>query len=547
MALAACDWEIRTDGDDGNGGGFERGASGTDYCQQAAAQKSGADLEIHASTNTDVKPTAAGVAAADVGNLVRISAGTGWTAGWYSIKSIQGDYWRLDRSPSAAGNANLGTYKMGGALASLGGFGAIIVADTTNHRANDHSVFIREGTYPLTSSGYNTPGGPLRLDNDSYGTAVGWMLIGCATSARYPNTGWDQVKPRITNPSAYNLGTNGLMRLTVGAIDRLITVNNIALDVNQSDTNGFVCASTNDRVQLYACEVTGAFKAFEYAYAINCEVRDSLRGFAVSRSIRCKTIGCYAGFEGGDVKDCSAAGSTLYAFYRVKSASGCVAINSTSNHFWNESTSHPYLVEGCVLANCGGYAFDGRSARILRTSFSYNHTSGLINNALSRYYDDITSLTSNPFLCPVSQTAVAYTASTRTLTKAGAFTEVGVGYRINITSGTGITPGKYWIASKTSDDAVVLAKSPGASDAADVVIDYDFQLNRVAGGGKELREMVDDNGGRPFGYWSSDPALPDEADVKVDEEYGDGNDEYTGTLSGGGSSPRIASMNGGLS
>src|SRR3990167_5722561 len=116
MALsAAIQWEVRpTNGGANNGGGFTAGAAGTDYSQQDAAQKSGTDLAIHASDNTQIQPVAAGVAAADVGNVVCISAGTGFTAGLYEITAQDGTYWTVDRATGTTGST-VGTYAMGGA------------------------------------------------------------------------------------------------------------------------------------------------------------------------------------------------------------------------------------------------------------------------------------------------------------------------------------------------------------------------------------------------------------------------------------------------
>lgn len=119
MALnAAVTLEVRTTGVDTNGGGFKTGASGTDYSQQNTAQKSGTDLAIHASDSTKVQPIAAGVTAADIGNLIQITAGTGFTVGFYEITAQDGTYWTLDRSAGTVGSTG-GTYAMGGALATI--------------------------------------------------------------------------------------------------------------------------------------------------------------------------------------------------------------------------------------------------------------------------------------------------------------------------------------------------------------------------------------------------------------------------------------------
>ena len=162
MALAAtCQWEVRTGGSDDNGGAFNSAAAGTDYTLQNAAQKTGSDLTAHPTLNTRVQPVGAGVAAADVGNVIQIRAGTGWTVGWYEITAQDGTYWTLDRSPSAAANANLGTYNMGGALASPGKLGEAL--NNVNSRASGMNCWIKSGTYTITSTTANVAGGRVSL------------------------------------------------------------------------------------------------------------------------------------------------------------------------------------------------------------------------------------------------------------------------------------------------------------------------------------------------------------------------------------------------
>lgn len=154
MALnAATTWEVRTTGSDNSGGGFRDGASGTDYSQQNAAQKSGTDLAIHASDATKVRPVAAGVSANDIGNLIQIRAGTGFTTGFYEITAQDGTYWTLDRAAGTLSSSG-GTYAMGGALASPGKVGGAIVAG--------NKVWFKAGTYTITSASVNVAGGVLR-------------------------------------------------------------------------------------------------------------------------------------------------------------------------------------------------------------------------------------------------------------------------------------------------------------------------------------------------------------------------------------------------
>src|SRR3990172_522671 len=88
MALPATTvWEVRTDGNDANGGGFVTGASGTDRSQQAAAQIAYTDLVI-GGTTTELTSAAFPFSAAEVGNILNVTGGTGFTTGWYQVVSV---------------------------------------------------------------------------------------------------------------------------------------------------------------------------------------------------------------------------------------------------------------------------------------------------------------------------------------------------------------------------------------------------------------------------------------------------------------------------
>lgn len=146
MAIAAASvFEVRGGaGSDNNGGGFVAGASGTDYSQQNSAQGNGTNLTVDASTNTDVTPDGYTVGANDVGNLIQITAGAGFTTGFYQILSIQGGTkWRLDRSPAATSTAG-GTWAIGGALNTIDKALAGAVAQNV--------IYVKAATYTITAS-----------------------------------------------------------------------------------------------------------------------------------------------------------------------------------------------------------------------------------------------------------------------------------------------------------------------------------------------------------------------------------------------------------
>jgi len=171
MALSnATYWEVRTTGLDSNGGGFVSGASGTDYSQQDAAQYTFTDL---ASTNGTTNPSVVTSAshnfvAADVGNIIQITAGTNWTTGFYQIVSVASNAATLDRAVGSAASLSGGTWAEGGALLTIGkAMGAVVARN---------KVYIKSGTYTITAAisvpSLTNPvdGGQQMLEVRGYGT-----------------------------------------------------------------------------------------------------------------------------------------------------------------------------------------------------------------------------------------------------------------------------------------------------------------------------------------------------------------------------------------
>jgi hypothetical protein len=163
MALSALTvFEVRTTGVDTNGGGFVTGAAGSDYSQQDAAQYSGTDLAIDATTNTKVTSATHNFVAADVGNLIQITAGASWTTGFYQIVSVASNAATLDRSPGATSLTG-GTFAVGGALLTISKAAAGVAAGTAGN-----TVYIKAGTYSeqvdiISTSPAGTETAPLKF------------------------------------------------------------------------------------------------------------------------------------------------------------------------------------------------------------------------------------------------------------------------------------------------------------------------------------------------------------------------------------------------
>lgn len=145
-------WEVRTTGSDSNGGGFVAGASGTDYSQQDSAQFSGtAGTAAGTAAFTDV---AHAFVSTDVGNLIQIASGVGFTPGFYQILSVSTGIATLDRSP---GTGTVAVWALGGGLQTIATAVANLIGSNT--------VWIKSGTLTITTA--------LTLTSSQSGSATG--------------------------------------------------------------------------------------------------------------------------------------------------------------------------------------------------------------------------------------------------------------------------------------------------------------------------------------------------------------------------------------
>jgi hypothetical protein len=139
---AATVWEVRTAGSDNNGGGFVTGSSGTDRSQSNTAFCTATDLVLV--TTTTATSATCPFSAASVGNLIHITAGTGFTPGFYNVQSVTVVTATLDRAAGTMGSTG-GTFALGGAVQSPVTAAAAVTAGNTIWLKND-------GTYTVTTS-----------------------------------------------------------------------------------------------------------------------------------------------------------------------------------------------------------------------------------------------------------------------------------------------------------------------------------------------------------------------------------------------------------
>ena len=316
-------WEYRTTGAANNSGGFVSTASGTDYSQQNADQYNNADL---ASTNGTTNPC--GVtsalhtfAAADVGNLINITAGTNWTAGRYEIVSVAAGVATLDRACGSVAVLASGTYYVGGAI-------DLMTDAIWELHEPGNIVYIKAGTYTL--------GGAISLTTAD-GTEADKILIEGYNTSRGDNpTGTN--RPLITNgANAFVMANYYLLRNL-----RFSTTTTPGVDLNGTGPIAYNVRSINTS----AVSGRAAFNSSSRCSFINVEAIGT---------------GCSGFADGGS------AGYFVYRSYIHDSSTGIVGTTNNLQTFVKNILDTN--TTGISIAAVGG-------CRIVDNTF-YNNTTGL--------------------------------------------------------------------------------------------------------------------------------------------------------------------------
>lgn len=330
MALsAAIVWEVRSAGSDTLcSGGFKAGATGTDYSQQNAAQYNATDLVVDAVTNTKVTSASHSFVAADVGNILRITAGAGWTTGFYEIVSVASGAATLDRSPAATGTTG-GTYYVGGAFASPGQAGGAKVAGNT--------VYIQGATY-LMSGSANTSGGPISDTTGGTGLTAPSFWIGYQSS-----------RGDLGTRPVLKANANGLTLLSITAAH--VTVDNLEVDGNSGSVTGAIginiSSASNIRVSLRRCKATNCPTGFYVA--VGSVILD-----------RCEASGCGSGgafvigAAGITCVNCTSKNGTGIGFdvSNFATLTACLVFGHTGQVGFNTSQAS-VMMRNCTASGCG--------------------------------------------------------------------------------------------------------------------------------------------------------------------------------------------------
>ncbi len=138
-------FEVSTAGSNSNGGCFHEGASGTDFTINAGKYNFTDLASTSGTTNPSVVSSAShNFVASDVGNCLRVTAGTSWLTGIYRIVSVSSNNATLDRAVGSSATITAGTYFVGGALLTLAQLNTDMCSSC---RAYVHA----DGTYTISS------------------------------------------------------------------------------------------------------------------------------------------------------------------------------------------------------------------------------------------------------------------------------------------------------------------------------------------------------------------------------------------------------------
>jgi hypothetical protein len=330
------------------------GAGGTDYSQQDAAQVSATDIRIVRADTTQVYRTGATKWAADhVNNLLHITAGTGFTAGWYHITVVDANNDAVLDSTAGTGGSTAGTGTVGGAFLFGGAldqevFQAVQPSNNiwvSGANADPGSTYTQGEVISGATSTAGTVTAPIRMcgymatRGDDCITTKRPKIDGNGNAGSWPAF-WIFKNLRFTNNETYGF------RLINGynEVENCSCVNSSGTAARNAVTD------TTGHCAFIGCEATSAkgvaFNAMLVSRFLHCYAHDSDRGITLGSNyisvIDCVLDSCLV-----------AAGSYGYGIDLAASSDGTI----TGNVFYNctagiHGTTGTAVVVGNILSDC---------------------------------------------------------------------------------------------------------------------------------------------------------------------------------------------------
>lgn len=365
------------------------GTWSVDYTQQAAAQISYTDL-VQASTTT-LTSAANPFGVNLIGNTISITSGSGtWTVQRVLITAVSGTTATVDKTLGGTGGTG-GTGRLGGALASPGKAAGLTVSGM--------DVFVKSGTYSITSSSSNVAGGKVwDISGGSAANAGKW--VGYTSSRVWGNedtapllqvsgaiSSFTIVETQATYSHWWNFSLDGASKSTmIGWYGNSNYAYAGRLLVQNCTNYGLLLSSGSQ--EAHFCRVTGcsgnaAFYCAGRVYA--CESHaNSVHGFiAVGQGTEFIHCMSYANTGASTDGFNDNNGNTAY------SARNCVAYGNGRAGFTLDSGLNHTLVN-CIAEGNTGVGFrttSVRDAARLRQCAGYNNSSNYDSTQLRMVHE----------------------------------------------------------------------------------------------------------------------------------------------------------------
>jgi hypothetical protein len=377
-------FEVRTDGDDLNGGGFNTGA-GTNRSLQASPHIviDGATISAVVGPGTNqLTLTGHTVVSADHGNYVNISGGTA-TASVYEITGTSGGYWTLDRSPGTVGQTATG--RMGGAFGTIGKAGQII-------GGGNQVCYVKYSVSPhlVTVATANVPGGFF-----GNGGTANRQIIGYDTTRTPGNT--DENRPTIKVSMSAPVGTTPYLI----SFNFYGVVRNLILDADSIANIAPTSKCQLTRCFLLNFKATPQASTFYGCFASGCTI-NIFNG---------RSVYCVAFNNSGTPFYGNAGFLNCVSLYNTSGAQGfavqgdgglathCVAYGNDGHGFNSTGGNSMKGVLNCISVNNGGWGFviENASDQQFMGCAAYGNTSGSASvNAAS--VEPVVALSGDPFV-----------------------------------------------------------------------------------------------------------------------------------------------------
>jgi hypothetical protein len=452
-----------------------------DYSQSTAAVDTGTDL---ACADGDVNPSVITSAshnftAQEVGNVIHITAGTGWTAGWYEIVSVATNAATLDRAVGTDGAKTSGTWYLGGAMSLNSTLDDdLFELGTGTNGTGGVRFYLKNGSFstgeaitltsdggtqaPVTIVGYNA----LRGDTP---TGTNRPTISIAATAITLGDNWEIYNVIVTGTTAtnFNVGANNKI-INCKIVNTSATANRNALTIG--DSASFVFNSEFISYRGRAISSTNGTNVF------GCFIHDSDTGIYhnatgysanILNNIVSSNVTGAINIVAATTSGMQVVGNTLFGSTNTTGTGLNLATGATNMRFYNNIITG--FATGVIHADTQTVGFDDYNNYYNNDADVTKWQKGVNSVAVDQSFTSVSQVTG---------TAGAFVAGGSKLvdtSKNFTTSNVAAGDVVYIVSGTGVTAGQYLIDSiSTTTNAndtlnITIPASPGTDTTADKV------------------------------------------------------------------------------